>query len=137
MTYTINNHKYELLSVSTEDYNILIYREQRLLPFVGMRQPAPVGSTLGISVVMSVMFRGQPARHHIFRIFKDNELIDSGELDGYGQFSGVKIKTDQVCECVPIDLNNSSSKCLKSVELYHLELDPPEASSLASRERHS
>ena len=134
MIIEVSNHRYFITDAGDENYNVIIYREMRLTPYEGMKQPTPVGAILGWDTVMRVLYKGKPAYNHTFKLGLQGEMIQSGHFNHDGMFYGLMISMNESCECIPFDcIKNESRLCDKELDLYEVYLEEPqEGPSLAS-----
>lgn len=127
-----HNHKYELINHGNAEYHVRLYREQRLRRYDNMKQPVPAGAIMGLDLTLNVKHLGKPASGHLVSIFNNEEIVYSGQLNENGYIYGIPMLVDHKCHCVPTGLSNTTENCEQLVDMYTLEVRPPEASLLTS-----
>ena len=129
-----NSHNYFMFDEYIDDFYINIHREMRVYPFVGMKQPAPPGSTMGLGTILLVKKKGKPAINHIYRLLINGLEVQSGIIDSDGVVY-LDIPFNYHCQCAP--KCSKRSLCDNSKAKCAIEISEPyivEAFSLASED---
>lgn len=102
------NHEYELLEAAIDEVYVHIYRECRLQPLPGMKQPTPFGSIMGLIANMQVLVAGQRANscRYILRL-GDQEIQSESIINGQAENLNIKMpqfgEFQYTIEILPID----------------------------------
>ena len=89
--FEFQNHEFELLEEAKDEVYARIERECRTTPFVGMKQPTPVGGMLGHELVLTVKHNGIRVKGYCWELLKDGASIASGITDAKGQCRNLPI----------------------------------------------
>ncbi len=139
-SFIVTAHDYFITEQAVNDLYIHIRREMRLRPYIGMKQPAPQNSCMGMDVVLVVKFKGHIARGYKWKLIKNDLIIQNGITDHNGMAYGLNIGfSNGVCQCrpqwfrttirqskKPFDIN--SRCCAAVLPTYALEFDEPDQS---------
>jgi hypothetical protein len=88
--FRFQNLGYDLIDEAKNEVYVNIERVVRTKPYNGMKQPTPVGGTLGIETVMAVKYRGDAANRFRWELH-ERDIIYTGTTDEYGM-SHIPIK---------------------------------------------
>ncbi len=107
-----------------DDFYINIHREMRVTPFVGMKQPAPSGSVMGLGAILLVKRKGKPAINHRYNLLINGSEIESGVTDQDGM-AYIGIPLNRECQCIPKYAkkrlcDNSTVKCIVTIDEPHI-----------------
>ena len=134
LSVEFNSHNYFMFDEYIDDFYINIHREMRMHPFVGMKQPSPSGSTMGLGAILLVKKKGKPAVNHRYRLLINGMEVDSGIIDNDG-IAYLDMPFNCYCQCTP--KCSKSSLCDGSKAKCAIEVSEPyivEAFSLASED---
>ena len=115
---TFSNHKYHILETSVDDFYVCIDRILRIAPLAGMKQPTPLGGSMGSCMLIHAKYLGQPAAGVFYACYRNGIAISGGTLDIKGE-ACLLIPTNSVCSCLPYA---SDDACEANVDTYELEL---------------
>ena len=137
-SFIVVAHDYFITKQSVDDLYIHVRREMRLTPFLGMKQPAPPNSIMGMDVVMMLKHKGKAAIGYKWRLFKDHQIIQEGITDHNGMSVGINIEfSNGVCGCHPQWFRENSPFnemrfCDEFLPAYQIEIDEPETVETAA-----
>ena len=133
---TIVAHDYFITKQSIGNLHVHIRREMRRTPFIGMKQPAPHNSIMGIDVVMILKFKGQNAIGYNWTLIKEQVIIQKGMTDHNGISSGIDIEfSNGLCQCQPQWFRDNSPFnemrfCDTVLPKYQIEIEEPDTPGL-------
>ena len=123
MKFEFKNLGFNLTEQVIDNIYIKIWRQMRVDPYPGMKQPTPFGGFLGFEIKLMVKCDGLLTNDHGFKLYKDDQLIQDGELTN-GIFSGLNIHHESTITDYSIEIFeiNKESEVCNTLE-DHLPLD--------------
>lgn len=149
-SFTIIAHDYFITEQATNELYVYMRREMRRAPLLGMKQPAPQNSFMGMDTVLVCKYKGQVGRGYKWKLLKDGQVIQSGITDHNGMAYGLDIEfSNGLCTCRPQWFRDTSPMAKKEPDInkricgvilptYQIEFDepdpPPDSPAVASPE---
>lgn len=137
-SFTIVAHDYFITKQSVDDLHIHMRREMRRAPFLGMKQPAPHNSIMGMDTVMILKFKGQAAIGYRWTLVKDYQVIQKGITDHNGMSVGIDVKfSNGICSCHPQWFRdhspfNEMRFCNELLPIYQIEIEGPDIAEITT-----
>lgn len=83
--FEFQNLDYGLINEAKNEVYVNIDRECRTVPFVGMKQPTPIGGMLGCEAVLKLQHKGKIAAKYRWELYISDQLLQSGVTDINGR----------------------------------------------------
>jgi len=137
-SFTITAHDYFITEQAASELYIYMRREMRRSPFLGMKQPSPDNSFMGMDTVLVCKYKGQIARGYKWKLLKDGQVIQDGVTDHNGMAFGLDIEfSNGLCICHPQWFRDTSPLakeepdinkrcCGVRLPIYQIEFDEPD-----------
>ncbi|MHA1288932.1 MAG: hypothetical protein ACTSPB_16190 [Candidatus Thorarchaeota archaeon] len=133
--FEFENHDFELIEEAKNEVYVKIERICRTTPFVGMKQPTPIGGILGYEAILTIKHLGELVSYP-WTISQSGDTIAEGLTDMQGKSENLPIPmnygrlqtyTVAVFEPEPIEESESENNALRPETVAKLSngLIPP------------
>ena len=89
--FEFENDEFELIEEAKDEVYIKIERECRITPFVGMKQPTPLGGMLGYEAVLTIKHFGELVPNYRWEIFQNDTALAAGITNANGVYRDLPI----------------------------------------------